>query len=366
MKTLLGQILDALEAAAPLLLQEEYDNSGIILGDPGQEIRRALVSVDVTPEVISEAVGRDCDLVIAHHPLIFKGIKRIGHSGITDQCIRMAITHNIAVCAMHTNLDHAGSGVNHWLGVKMGLTRMKVLRPREGMLRKLVTFCPSDHAERLREALFASGAGHIGRYDSCSFNTSGFGTFKGSMESHPYVGERGKLHIEEETRIETIYPAHLEPIILQTLMQTHPYEEVAYDIYPLQNRFHGAGSGITGLLEKEMEETHFLDHVRSVTGAGMLRHSKLTGRPVRRVAVCGGSGVFLTGDALRAGAEAFVTADIRYHDFFEANGRILLVDAGHYETEQFSTVAIAGILNEKIPNFAILISRTNTNPVCYR
>ena len=361
----IAQIARALEETAPSLWQEEYDNSGLMIGDPEKEISRALICVDVTSAVITEAVDKKCDLIVSHHPLIFKGLKRLIPGNYVENLVLQALKNNIAVYSVHTNLDNIDQGVSWILGQKIGLTHHKVLVPRRGLLRKLVTFCPVDHADKVRQAVFDAGAGFIGNYDSCSFQLQGEGTFRGGEESHPFVGEKGKLHVERELRIETIFPVHREQDIIKALLEAHPYEEVAYDIYPLGNEYPKVGSGVIGQLEDSMSEKEFVNLLKTVIGSSVVRHSVFIEKPVRKVAVCGGSGSFLIKDAIAQKADVFVTADLKYHDYFEADRRILLVDIGHYESEQFTKELIASILVKKFPTFAVLMTEHNTNAVHY-
>jgi dinuclear metal center YbgI/SA1388 family protein len=359
------ELIAILDMAAPFSLQEEYDNSGLQLGDPEKEIIRALVCLDVTPEIIREAIEKQCNLVISHHPLIFKGIKKITGSGPTDKIILDAIKNDIAILSVHTNLDNAGFGVNHQLARRIGLKNLKVLQPAKGQLRKLVTFCPPDHAEAVRQAIFRAGAGEIGDYDSCSYNVEGTGTFRGAETTNPFAGKAGELHHEAETRIETIFPVYRQQVVLDALFTSHPYEEVAYDVYALENTFERIGFGLVGTLPEPLDEGGFLTLVKKTMGTPVLRHSGFSGHPVSRVALCGGSGSFLLNQAVTAGADAFVTSDLKYHQFFDARDRLLLVDAGHYETEQFTKELLLDIIHKKNINFALLISEVNTNPIGY-
>jgi dinuclear metal center YbgI/SA1388 family protein len=304
-------------------------------------------------------------LIISHHPLIFHGIKKITPTGFVERALIKAIKADVAIAAMHTNLDNSAQGVNKKIADKLGLQEAKILQPVKGKLKKLVTFCPVDQAEKVRHAMFNAGAGHIGNYDSCSFNSEGTGTFKGGENTNPYVGNKGVMHFEKELRIETIVPDHLINSVTKAMIQSHPYEEVAYDIYPLDNIFDTVGAGMIGNLQQAVTEKAFLEHVSATFGTTFLRHSPFVGKKIQKVAVCGGSGAFLLKAAISAGADAFITADIKYHDFFEAENSLLLVDAGHYETEQFTKDLIADILRKKIPNFAVLFSEVHTNAVGY-
>ncbi len=354
-----------LERIAPLSLQESYDNAGLLVGNSDAEISKILISLDVTEKVIEEALSKGCNLIISHHPVIFKGLKRITGGTYVERIVASAIKNDIALYAIHTNLDNVDQGVNSILCDKLDLINKEILSPKKELLRKLVVFCPVGYADKVREAVFAAGAGKIGNYDSCSYNGKGTGSFRGSEDTSPFVGEKGKLHFEEEIRIETIFPIYREREIISALIEAHPYEEVAYDIYSLENKFLSVGAGMTGELETEVDEIGFLNKVKKVTGVGCIRHTKLTGQKIKKVAVCGGSGSFLIGDAIRSGADIFLTGDIKYHEFFDADEKLVIADIGHYESEQFAKDLIYSVLIKKFPNFAVLISEMNTNVVNY-
>jgi len=359
------EIKQVLEHYAPLELQEEYDNSGLLIGNPEMEISKVLVAVDITEEVLEEALQNDCNLVISHHPLIFKGLKRIAEEDSIQRLTVKAIRNQIAVYSMHTNLDNSFNGLNAWVCDLLGIKKCSILSPGKGLLSKLVTFCPVDHSDRVRQALFEAGAGHIGNYDCCSYNLTGQGTFRALENANPYVGEKNVVHFEPEYRIEVIFPRFLEHRLIAALLKNHPYEEVAYDVYPLSNTAGFAGSGMVGDLDTPMTEIRFLEKVKNQMGIHFLRHTALSGKKISRVAVCTGSGAFLIPEAKKTGAGAFLTADLKYHDFFEANGELVLADIGHYESERFAKDLIYGVLIKKFPNFAFLISKIDTNPVHY-
>lgn len=358
-------VIETLEQIAPSYLQETYDNSGLLIGFIDDEIQKALITLDITEEVLQEAIQNKCNLIISHHPLIFNGLKKITRRNSVERIVEKAIKHSINIYAIHTNLDNVDNGINSIICDKIGLVNKKILAPKKEILRKLVTFCPVDHAEKVRQAIFDAGAGHIGDYDSCSFNSPGTGSFRGSEDTNPFVGEKGKLHYEDEVRIETIYPVYHENSILKALFDAHPYEEVAYDIYYLGNKFERIGAGMIGELENEMNEVDFLNMLKQNFNSACVRHSKLLNKQIRKVAVCGGSGSFLIKDAKNAGADIFITGDVKYHDFFKADGKIVIADIGHYESEQFAKDLIYSILNKNISNFAVLISVLNTNSVNY-
>lgn len=359
------EILSELEKLAPLSLQEEYDNAGLTVGNPENETKGCIICLDIGESTIDEAVSKNFGLIISHHPVIFKGLKRLTGQTMTERIVAKAIREDIAICSMHTNLDNIFEGVNRELCRQLGLVNTSILRKTDGLLRKLVTFCPSGDAEKVREALFNGGAGHIGEYDRCSFNTEGTGSFRAGEKSNPYVGEPGEFHFENETRIETIFPAYRQKNIIQALLESHPYEEVAYDIYPLENEFNLAGAGMIGELEVRISESEFLQKIKDVLKVPCIRHSPLLGKMVGTVAVCGGSGSFLLQDAMQQGADFFISADIKYHQFFDADSKVVIVDAGHYETEQFTCNLLADYLKKKFANFAVQISETPVNPVKY-
>jgi len=361
----LQEITKELERLAPLPYQESYDNAGLLIGKPNQEISGVLITLDVTEAVLKEAQSKKCNLIIAHHPLIFKGLKSITGRNSIERIVEDAIKNNIAIYAIHTNLDNVDGGVNDILSKKIGLINTRILYPKPDLLRKLVTFCPTNYAEKVREAIFSAGAGEIGNYYNCSYNSEGEGTFRGSENTSPFVGEKGKLHFEKELRIETIYPAYKEKAIVSALKNAHPYEEVAYDLYPLANEFNGVGAGMIGELENELDETVFLENLKNITGTTVIKHSGFLGKKIKKVAVCGGSGSFLINIALGQKADLFITGDIKYHEFQQAEGKMIIADVGHYESEQFAKELIYRILIKKFSNFAVLISEINTNTVNY-
>jgi dinuclear metal center YbgI/SA1388 family protein len=354
-----------LETVAPLAYQESYDNSGLLAGDAAQELTGTLVCLDSTEDVIDEAIRLNCNLVVAHHPILFSGLKKITGRSYIERTLIKAIKNDICIYAIHTNLDNVITGVNARICEKLGLKQLSILAPKKQLLRKLVTFVPVENARKLRDALFEAGAGRIGEYDRCSYNGEGVGTFSASQKANPAVGKRGEEHSEKESRIELIYPAAVEQQLLVALRKAHPYEEPAFDIYTLENEFSQVGSGMKGILEKPMEETEFLRMLKTTLKTGCVRHTRLLGRKVSKVAVCGGSGSFLLNDAIASGADVFVTSDYKYHQFFDADGKIVIADVGHFESEQFTKELLFDVIREKFPTFAIHLSETNTNPVNY-
>lgn len=365
MRMKITEIANSLETLAPLSLQESYDNSGLIIGQADWETQGCLICIDINESVIDEAVRNNCNLIVSHHPVIFKELTRLTGVTMTERIVAKAIREGIAIYSMHTNLDNTVEGVNRIFAERLGLTDLAILRRSIGLLKKLVTFCPSDHAGKVREALFAAGAGHIGEYDHCSFNAEGTGSFRAGEKANPFVGEIGEIHFEKEVRIETIYPVYLQKNIIKALLASHPYEEVAYDIYPLDNEYDQAGAGMIGKLDHKMTENQFLGKLKDVLRVPVIRHSPLLGKMIERVAVCGGSGSFLLQDAIKQQADIFVSADFKYHQFFDADGNIVIADTGHFESEQFTCDLIADYLKKNFPTFAVQISKTLVNPVNY-
>lgn len=361
---LISEITSYLETIAPPSLQESYDNSGLLIGDPRKEVEKVLVCLDVTEEVIEEAAEKGCGLVIAHHPLIFSGLKRLTGKNYVERTVISAIRKNIAVYAIHTNLDNVASGVNRRIGEKLGIKTMRILSPKSSLLNKLVVFVPGAHTEEVMNAMFAAGAGRIGGYDECSFRSEGSGTFRGGDETDPFVGEKGHRHTEPEERLEVIVPDYALTKVITAMKDVHPYEEVAYDVYRLENEWHDTGSGMIGQLDEPIYTLDFLQQIK-VRFGGIIRHTKIVKDQVQKVAWCGGSGSFLLPAAMAAGADIFISSDFKYHQFFDAENRIIIADIGHYENEQFTIPLIAEMLREKFPNFAVLLTAIESNPVNY-
>jgi dinuclear metal center YbgI/SA1388 family protein len=354
-----------LDSAVPLSFQEDYDNSGLQVGLPEREITSAIITIDVTEEVLNEAISEKCDIIISHHPLIFNGIKKITGRTFTERIINKAVKHDIAIYSSHTNLDIFNTGVSRKMAEKLALREIKVLSPLKNRLLKLVTYIPESHLKIVSEAIFEAGAGVTGNYDRCAFTTTGTGSFRGNEFSRPFVGEAGKMHFEKEIRFETVLFSHLKERVIRTLLEIHPYEEVAYDIYMLDNDNGEVGLGCVGQLSDPIGAGDFLNLVASVFESKGLRYSKPVSESVRKVALCGGSGISLLNVAVASGADVFITADIKYHNFFDADNKILLVDVGHFESEKFSTEILYDLIIKKFPKFAVRFSETNTNPINY-
>ncbi|MDR1653465.1 MAG: Nif3-like dinuclear metal center hexameric protein [Prevotellaceae bacterium] len=357
MKPTLQAICQVLEAFAPLGLQEEFDNCGLLVGsDPALPISGAVLCVDVTEAVVDEAISLGYNLIIAHHPVIFRGIKSLTGRNRVERCIIKAIENHVAIYAAHTNFDNAKDGVSYRMAQKLHLTDINVLVPKEKALCKLITFVPEAYADKVKNALFATGAGHIGAYDSCSFSHAGKGTFRANAGANPFCGAVGEVHTEAELRIEVIFPRYLQSTIVKTLFAEHPYEEPAFDLIDLSNTWRHTGLGVVGELPQAVNEHRFLSQLKETFACASIRHSPLTGRDIRRVALCGGSGAEFIPQALKANADIFVTADVSYHRFFETENRMIIADIGHYESEQFTREIFYEQLQKKIPNFAIRFS----------
>lgn len=362
---LIRDIIKAVEDFAPLSLQESYDNSGVQVGDIYCEATGVLIAIDITEALIDEAINKKCNLVIAHHPLIFKGIKRLTGNSYIERCVWKAIKNDIVLYAAHTNLDNARDGVSYRMAQKLGLKNIRILAPQEGKLLKLVTFVPLSKAEQVRLALFGAGAGHIDKYSECSFNVLGEGTFKAGENTNPYVGEIGQQHMEVEVRIEVILTQSLVSPVIKALKDTHPYEVPAYDIIALQNVDESNGCGVIGELPHPTSALHFLQTVKQVFHVPCIKYSPLHQEQIKSIALCGGSGAFLYPQAMGAGADLFITGEIKYHDFFVHENRMIFAEIGHYESEQFTKELIYDIIREKFSNFAVHLAEVKTNPINY-
>ena len=361
----IAEIATYLEAIAPLSLQESYDNAGLITGDANWECTGIITSLDATEEVVMEAIQKKCNLIVAHHPIIFGGLKKINGKNYVEKAVITAIKNDIAIYAIHTNLDNVLKGVNGKMAEQLGLINCQILQPKNNTLKKLFTFVPIDLAEMVRNAIFAAGAGQISNYSECSFNATGTGTFKPGEGTDPFVGKIGERHAENEMKIEVIFPGWLQGNILAAMIAAHPYEEVAYDIIALDNQQPMVGSGLLGELPKPMAESEFLGQVKKQFNLSVIKHTPLAGKMVKKVALCGGAGSFLIGAAIAARADFYISSDIKYHEFFDANNRLVIADIGHYESEQFTIGLLFDILSEKFPNFAVLKTGVKTNPVHY-
>ncbi|MFM9056237.1 MAG: Nif3-like dinuclear metal center hexameric protein [Bacteroidota bacterium] len=362
----LNALIRALETWAPTALQESYDNSGLITGHPEQEITGVLVSLDVTEAILDEANARGCNVIVSHHPIVFSGLKRLTGKTAVERIIIRSIREGIALYAIHTNLDNVAHGVNQAIAVRLGLESCRILSPMQGRIRQLVTYVPQAQAEGVRTALFEAGAGRIGNYSECSFSLTGTGSFKPESGAMPVIGQTGVRHLEAEERIEVLYPDWLERDVLQALRKSHPYEEIAYQTWTITNQHQAIGAGMLGKLPAPVKADAFLDSLKTTMKASVIRHTALVKETVEHIAVCGGSGSFLLPAAISAGADLFLTADFKYHQFFEADDKLIVADIGHFETEQFTIDLLTDFLRGKFTTFAVRATELNTNPVHYR
>lgn len=364
-------VIAILEEISPLAYSEGFDNTGLLVGDENTKVTGILVTLDTLESVVEEAIEKNCNLIVSFHPIIFSGLKKFTGKTYVERTVQKAIRNDIAIFSNHTALDNAYRGVNFAICNKLGLKDVEILIPQENTIKKLITFVPKKEVEKVREAIFEAGGGSIGNYENCSFNIEGRGSFKGNESSNPVIGKKGQIHFEEEIQIGILFGKHLESKIIAALHKSHPYEEVAYEITTLENTNQHIGMGMVGNLETSMEESEFLHFLKKTMNTECIRHSEFSGQTVNRVSVLGGSGSFAIEAAKRAKADVFISADFKYHDFFQAESNILLADIGHYESEQYTKDLLYSFLTEKITNFApalqksIFKSDINTNPISY-
>jgi dinuclear metal center YbgI/SA1388 family protein len=359
------ELIKYLENWAPPAYQESYDNSGLLVGDENEEIKGVLVSLDCIEAVVEEAIEKKCNVIVAHHPIIFQGLKRITGKNYIERTILKAIKNDIAIYACHTNLDNITGGVNFKIAEKLGLKNPEILRPKEHLLMKLTVFIPKDNTGQLLDALYAAGAGHIGNYSNCSFRTIGKGTFKGDDNSNPVIGKRNIYEEIDESRIEVIFPSNIKHDVLRAMKKGHMYEEVSYFLHVLANNHQHIGSGVIGHLDQEMDSKKFLSYLKENMAVNVIKHTNLIKPTIQKVALCGGSGGFLLPDAIRAKADIFITSDYKYHEYFDADDKIIIADIGHYESEQFTKELIRDEILKKMTTFATYLSEVQTNPINY-
>jgi dinuclear metal center YbgI/SA1388 family protein len=358
-------VIQCIEEYAPLCYQEDFDNAGLIVGDAEAETNSALLCVDITEDVIDEAITEKINLIISHHPVVFSGLKKITGKTFTQRIITKAIKHDIALYAAHTNMDNIAGGVNTKICKKLGLVNCKILQPRKNELVKIVVYVPESYTEKVRNAMFDAGAGNIGAYSNCSFNTVGKGTFTASKNTNPFVGEKEKLHTENEVKIEMVATKNNLNEIKKAIVKNHPYEEAAYDIYNVENEYENVGSGMIGDLPLPMTHEDFYTMLKNIFSLKIIRTTKPVSEKISRVALCGGAGSFLLGDAIANQADIFVSGDFKYHQFFDADGKITIADIGHFESEQFTTEIFYDIIKKKLSNFAAHFAKKNINPIIY-
>ncbi|MDY7393702.1 Nif3-like dinuclear metal center hexameric protein [Aureibaculum sp. 2210JD6-5] len=358
-------ITNSLEEIAPLYYAEDFDNVGLLVGNYQTEVTGVLVTLDTLESVVDEAIAKNCNLIVSFHPIIFSGLKKINGNNYVERIVLKAIKNDIAIYSIHTALDNSVKGVSAMMAQKLNLSNTKILLPKSGFIKKLTTYVPDTAADRVRRALFEAGAGAIGNYENCSYNIRGLGTYKGNEESNPAIGKKGVLQQEKETFISVIFEKHLENKVLTALFKNHPYEEVAYDVITTDNTHQNIGMGMIGELPEPVNEDEFLSLLKSTFNLKAIRHSNLLNKPINKVAVLGGSGSFAIDAAKSSGADIYVSADFKYHDFYKAENQVVLADIGHYESEQFTKNLLVDYLTKKFRNFAIVLSEINTNPINY-
>lgn len=364
-KSTIADVARFLNELAPTAYQESYDNSGLLTGNSSWEVKGTLVTLDCTEPVVDEAIEAGCNLIVAHHPIIFRGIKKLTGSNYVERTIIKAIKNDIAIFAIHTNLDNVHTGVNKMIAEKLGLINLKILLPKKETLVKLVTFTPKEQTEKVLSAMHEAGAGQIGEYKNCSFKVEGTGAFSPSQNAKPFSGQPGGNEKVQEDRVEVILPKHLERQVLKTLKASHPYEEVAYYLTDLKNENQEVGAGLIGELNEEMDSLEFLKKTKSEMKAGCIRHTSIVHPKIKKVAVCGGAGSFLVQQAKQSGAQVFISSDFKYHEFFDAEHEIIIADIGHYESEQYTKDLLRNVLQRNFVSFASIFSKTNTNPISY-
>ncbi len=368
----ISEITSLLEEFAPLDFAEDFDNVGLLVGNPNQKLSKALVTLDTLENIVDEAIEKGCNLIISFHPILFKGLKKINGSNYVERVVIKAIQNNIAIYSMHTALDNHWQGVNKEICNRLGLENTEILIPKSGTIKKLTVFVPLENVSEVQEALFKIGAGAIGNYSNCSFTSTGMGSFKGNDFSKPSIGKKNQLHIEEEIQLQLTFSSYLTSKVIQTLQKVHPYEEVAYEITTLENSNQKIGMGMVGELPKSLSAEKILQLVKNTFNCNGIRHSIFINRPIKRIAVLGGSGAFAIKNAIRANADLFITSDIKYHEYYQAENKLIIADIGHYESEQYTKNLIVSKLRKKISNFApafdsedIILSEINTNPIKY-
>jgi len=363
---IIKDITNYIEEIAPLNYAEDFDNVGLLVGNYNTKVTGVLITLDTLENIVDEAIEKKCNLIVSFHPIIFSGLKKLNGKNYVERVVLKAIKNDIAIYAIHTALDNSFIGVNGKICDVLGLINKKILIPKKGMIRKLTTYVPIADAEKLRLSLFKAGAGNIGNYDNCSFNIEGYGTYRGNENSNPIIGSKGHLHTEKETLISVVFEKQFEGDILNQLFKNHPYEEVAYDIVSLENKHQQVGMGMIGEFENEMSEENFFNYLKKTMKTSCIRHSKLLGKPIKKVAVLGGAGSFAIHNAIVANADVYITSDVKYHEFYKAENKLIIADIGHYESEQFTKNLLVDFLTKKMPNFAIVLSENNTNPIYYK
>jgi dinuclear metal center YbgI/SA1388 family protein len=359
------EIVRHLEQVAPLAYQDDYDNAGLVVGDASAAVTGVLICLDVTEALLLEAKTKKCNLIIAHHPIIFRSIRQLTGKNHLERCIIYAVRNNIAVYTLHTNFDNVARGVNLQIAQALGLGNLSILLPKPGTLSQLTAFVPRAFIDSALHALHAAGAGYLSDYAHCDLAITRIGSPKPTSTANPHLGIAEESEKGKERKIEVVFPKHLEKPVLRALRASCPHEEVAYYLHDIRNTDARVGAGMIGELSASLSSRAFLEYLKAKMNLAYLRHTELIDRPIKCVAVCGGSGSFLIEEAILKQADALVTADVKYHDFFKAENQILVVDAGHYESEIGTKKLIHTLLSEKFTSIAMLQCETVTNPIHY-
>ncbi|MBP5687674.1 MAG: Nif3-like dinuclear metal center hexameric protein [Muribaculaceae bacterium] len=358
------EITDAIEAVAPLYLQESWDNSGMQVGDQDSEVTGVVLCTDVREEIVDEAIERGANMIISHHPLLFRGLKKIVGRSYQERIVAKAIKNDITIYCAHTNMDSAVGGVNFKMAEKLGMTGVRVLDPQQGTQRKIVVFVPTEAVAMVEKAMCDAGAGRLGNYDNCTYSMNGEGHYRALDGAEPWAGKVGEKHSEPEVRLEVLVHKALCGRVVAAMIKAHPYEEPAFDIIALENGDKYAGLGVIGDVEPQ-DARGFLEKVKNAFEVEAVRYSGNLDRQVRRVAMCGGAGADFIGLAMSQGADVYITGDMKYHEFQGNEERIILADIGHYESEHYTKEIFYDIISKKNPNFAVDFAKSEKNQVKY-
>ncbi|SHF36275.1 Nif3-like dinuclear metal center hexameric protein [Chryseobacterium vrystaatense] len=361
----ISEVISKIENRIPLQQAEDFDNVGLLCGAPERNVSGILVCHDALENVVDEAIQKNCNLIVCFHPIIFSGLKSLTGKNYVERAVLKAIENKIAIYAIHTAFDNDLFGVNYGICSHLGLKDMKILQPKKNNLQQLTVFVPKEHSSQVKEALFSAGAGNIGFYDECSFTLNGKGTFRPMEGSIPFSGQQNIRENADEDMISVIFEGYKLRGLISAMKSAHPYEEVAYQVYQLENENQHSGLGMYGDFEEGIDEQDFLRLVKEKFDLEVIKHSDFNQKKIKRVGVLGGSGASGIKSALSRKCDAYLTGDIKYHDYFLAESKMLICDIGHYESEQFVTQQLFEILSQKFSTFAISKSIEKTNPVNY-
>ncbi len=359
-----SELMKFMEEFAPVNLAEDYDNVGLLIGSRNQEIKKVLVCLDVTTKVVEEAVEKKVNLIVSHHPIIFKGLKRIVEEDPKGRLLYKLIRNGIGVYSAHTNMDFTHGGINDTLANLLGLSNIRNLKKhKEDRFFKIVVFVPEQNTDTVREAMCSAGAGWVGDYSDCTFMVKGTGTFKPLEGTNPYIGSKGNLEKVEEYRLETIVPQKKLKKVVNAMIEAHPYEEVAYDVYPMELSLKEYGFGKVGSLVETQKLDKFISTVKEKLNVKSVRVIGSVKKEIRNVAVFCGS--FDT-DVINSmnGVDVLVTGDMKYHDALDAAEMgLCIIDAGHYSTERIMVPRLAWILSQRFASVDIETSILEENPI---